>query len=77
MFAPIFAGFALNTIFYGLGFWLILRMRALLRTLFRARRNQCLACGYPIGASPICTECGSEVPSAARIATNAKAIADT
>jgi hypothetical protein len=28
---------------------------------FRRRRSRCESCGYPIGASAVCTECGVEV----------------
>lgn len=32
----------------------------------RLINGQCPACGYPIGTSDVCTECGSEIPRAFR-----------
>lgn len=34
----------------------------ILRHEWRVARNQCPACGYPAGASPVCTECGMALP---------------
>ncbi|XVJ58616.1 MAG: hypothetical protein HEQ23_04130 [Tepidisphaera sp.] len=34
------------------GLWLFVRHR-------RAQRKRCVECGYPAGAAPVCTECGS------------------
>jgi hypothetical protein len=60
---PIWPGFATNTIFYAAILGLILftpRVIGLRRRL-RIKRGQCPACGYPIGTSDVCTECGRPV----------------
>lgn len=56
---PIWRGFILNSSLYGAAIWLLLATAALTRRLVRRWRRQCTNCGYPVGASPICTECGS------------------
>jgi hypothetical protein len=60
---PQWPGFAVNTLIYASVPWLILGPFALRRTI-RRRRGQCIACGYPVGDSPVCTECGAAVRSA-------------
>lgn len=64
-------GFAVNTVFYATILWLMLAAPFALRRRLRARRGQCQACGYPIGVSPVCTECGAALPasSATRLAS--------
>jgi hypothetical protein len=55
-------GLILNPLILGGGTWLILIAPWLIAIrLWRHRRNRCMACGYPIGASPVCTECGGAV----------------
>ena len=54
-------GFAINTMFYAAMLWLLfaaLHPGGFVRRRIRARRGQCPACAYPIGASNVCTECG-------------------
>ena len=58
---PIWPGFALNTLFYAALFWLLLCGPFALRRLIRVKRGRCPACGYPVGTSPVCTECGRDV----------------
>lgn len=58
-------GFAMNTVFYAAILWLIFGGPFALRRRLRARRGQCQACGYPIGVSPVCTECGAALPASA------------
>ena len=61
---PIVMGFAVNTLFYATILWLLLATlhpRGVVRRRIRARRGQCPACGYPIGTSNVCTECGRAV----------------
>jgi len=55
--APIWSGFAINTIAYAtfLGLFFV---PGAVRRHFRARRGQCPKCGYMIGESAVCTECG-------------------
>ncbi|MCC6679015.1 MAG: hypothetical protein IT436_17960 [Phycisphaerales bacterium] len=59
---PVWPGFAINTLLYALlllaGITVVSRSRAAVRL----RAGLCPACKYPIGASPICTECGRAVP---------------
>ncbi|MCL4196841.1 MAG: hypothetical protein KJZ69_05045 [Phycisphaerales bacterium] len=58
-------GFAFNTVFYASILWLIFGGPFALRRRLRARRGQCQQCGYPIGVSPVCTECGAALPASA------------
>lgn len=58
-------GFAVNTVFYATILWLMLAAPFALRRRLRARRGQCQQCGYPIGVSPVCTECGAALPASA------------
>lgn len=61
---PVWPGFAVNTLLFsalayvpvGVLFWARRRARRL--------RGQCGACGYPVGVSAVCTECGSPLPMA-------------
>ncbi|MGI9014366.1 MAG: hypothetical protein ACR2GY_08970 [Phycisphaerales bacterium] len=60
---PIWPGFAINVLLYGLLWWLLLRMIAGFRSLRRARRGCCHACGYSrkgIAGDARCPECGCE-----------------
>lgn len=66
---PIWFGFLVNTMFYavliaamGIG---VLRFRH----WNRLRRGLCPGCTYPIGISPICTECGVDLPAKKRLPT--------
>jgi hypothetical protein len=58
---PIWPGFAINTIFYAAILWLLFATPGFVRRRLRARRGQCPACAYPVGASNVCTECGRPV----------------
>jgi len=58
---PIFPGFAINTLFYAGVLWVLCCGPFALRRMIRRRRGQCPACAYPIGQSPVCTECGAAV----------------
>jgi len=55
-------GFAINTIFYAAILWLLFAIPGFARRRIRIKRGQCPACAYPIGESPICTECGTPIP---------------
>lgn len=54
--------FAVNSVFYG-AVWMVLVGLVISlcrgRAWLRLRRHQCPRCGYPIGVSPVCTECGA------------------
>lgn len=54
-------GFAGDTVFWGALAWLVTRGPGKLRRRLRARRRLCRRCGYPVGDSPVCTECGAEL----------------
>jgi hypothetical protein len=55
---PIWPGFAINTVFYAAILWALFAAPFALRRRRRMRRGLCPACAYPVGASPVCTECG-------------------
>ena len=55
---PLWPGFAINTIFYATIVWLLFAVPGRLRRWRRIKRGLCPACGYPIGFSDVCTECG-------------------
>lgn len=58
---PIFPGFLINAILCAALLWLLIgSLFALLRVL-RRKRGLCEKCAYPIGTSPVCTECGAAV----------------
>ena len=58
---PIWPGFAINTVFYAALFWLLFAAPFALRRRRRIRRGLCPKCAYPVGDSPVCTECGAAV----------------
>jgi len=58
---PLWPGFAINTVFYAGVLWVLFCGPFALRRMIRRRRGQCPQCGYPIGQSPVCTECGAAV----------------
>ena len=61
---PIWPGFAVNTLLYAGILYLPFAPFAL-RRFIRRRRGLCLRCGYPRGASAVCTECGRDLPARA------------
>ncbi len=64
-FCPIWPGFFLNTLVYAVPVAVLFLAIGAIRRLIRLRRNQCPACGYPRGTSPVCTECGEPLPGVA------------
>ncbi len=58
---PIWPGFVLNTFFYVVILWLLFAVPGVVRRRIRIKRGQCAACGYPVGVSSVCTECGVAV----------------
>ena len=60
---PLWPGFAANTMLYAAMLWLLARAWSWIRQYLRARRGLCPGCGYPAGSSPVCTECGHQLPS--------------
>ena len=63
---PIWLGFALDTVFYALLssllWWAFARGPSDFLRFIRRKRGLCPACGYRVGDSPVCTECGKAVP---------------
>ncbi len=62
-FRPIWPGFAINTLVYAVllaALWLFIRVGHFyaFRRVIRIRRGLCPACGYPMGESDVCSECG-------------------
>jgi hypothetical protein len=62
-FRPLWPGFAIDVVFWALVAWLPIGGALQMRRWLRARRGACRACGYPLGTSPVCTECGALVSS--------------
>jgi len=58
-FQPLWIGLVANTLIYASAVWLGTRGPLLLRRRLRRRDDRCVACGYPIGTSGRCTECGA------------------
>jgi hypothetical protein len=59
---PLAVGTSVNTIFYAAILWGMFAVPLALRRRRRLKRGLCPACAYPIGASPVCTECGAKLP---------------
>ena len=57
----IWPGFLVDSVFYAAALWAAIRGPIEVRRIVRRRRKLCPWCGYPIGASPVCTECGEPV----------------
>lgn len=62
-------GFAANSTLYGVLTYALVFGPVLVRNRVRHCRRNCLHCAYPVGNSPVCTECGKPVkPRAAAAA---------
>lgn len=59
---PIWPGAAVNTIVFAIALIPLVWLPTLIRRRVRRHRRQCVGCGYPIGESPVCTECGAALP---------------
>jgi hypothetical protein len=73
--APIWSGFAVNTLSYAIVLWLLIAGPFVLRGLIRRRRGCCPKCGYDLrGALPgaSCPECGWERESESAAAPGTK-----
>lgn len=55
---PMLAGLALDTAILGVTLWTVLFGPGILIRGFRGRRGMCPHCGYPIGQTAVCSECG-------------------
>jgi hypothetical protein len=58
---PIWRGALIDLLFWTVAAMITWYGPILIVRLIRWRRGRCVACGYPIGASPVCTECGRKV----------------
>lgn len=56
---PIWTGFIVNTLVYAALLWLLVAAPFTARRMIRRRRGLCEKCAYPVGVSPVCTECGA------------------
>jgi hypothetical protein len=70
---PWWPGFILNTIFWSLMAAWLARILRFARWGKRLSHGQCPKCKYPIGAKPVCSECGLAVPGGLVQANAAKA----
>ena len=66
---PIWPGFAVNTLFYAAFLWLLGHSVFAMRRFIRMKRGLCVKCGYPMGESAVCSECGEELPGRAELTT--------
>jgi hypothetical protein len=58
---PLWPGFAINTAIYAAILWMLFAAPGMIRHRRRIKRGLCPACGYPVGESAVCTECGKPV----------------
>src|SRR5262245_17289215 len=58
---PIWHTFAADSVLMGAGLWVFSLMLVKARQAIRRWAGRCAACGYPVGASAVCTECGRDV----------------
>jgi len=60
--SPIWPGFAVNTVFYAVVLWLLIRGPFVARRQIRRWRGRCIKCGYDLRGAPAlgsgCPECG-------------------
>ena len=56
---PVWWGFLANTLLYGGAAWVLVHLPFAARRFGRARRGLCPACGYAVGESAVCPECGA------------------
>ena len=58
---PLLSGTAANTAVYSVLLWLVFLAFIRMKRRWRTQRGRCIACGYPLGTSPVCTECGHQL----------------
>ena len=60
------SGFTANTALFSLTWLCLLVLPGSARQMHRRSRGRCESCGYPVGESAVCTECGRAVGSRCR-----------
>ena len=57
---PLWRGFAINTVFYGVLLWMLWLSPFAARRLIRRKRGHCIKCGYDLRGTSggVCPECG-------------------
>lgn len=55
---PVWSGLVLNSLLFAVPFWVLIRLPSQMRRRLRRIRGRCPGCGYPVGTSDVCTECG-------------------
>jgi hypothetical protein len=58
---PLWGGLVINTGFFALAAWLLWMLAIGAIHLQRRLRGRCGHCAYPVGVSPVCSECGHKV----------------
>ena len=58
---PIWSGLAADTVIFAALLFACRVLARAIRNRFRSKRNQCTRCGYRVGDSDICPECGTAV----------------
>jgi len=62
---PLWPGFVVDTLVFAALAALILGGWRWMGRRWRLMRSRCPACNYPLGTSPVCTECGAPLPARA------------
>jgi hypothetical protein len=60
---PWWPGLAVDLLFWAALLWLLIRGPFALRRFLRLKRGLCPHCAYPMGQSPVCSECGRPLPA--------------
>lgn len=64
-FGPRLPHLVANTAMYSVATWILLYVVTTAKRQIRLRSGRCPACGYTVGGSPVCTECGRRLPKEA------------
>lgn len=72
---PLWIGFLLDSLFWAMALWLLWMTPRWLRSGLWGFRRKCMQCGYPVGVSPVCTECGRPLSRFERRSKNPSASA--
>jgi hypothetical protein len=72
---PLWIGFLLDSLFFAMSLWILWMMPRWMRSVFWGCTRKCMRCGYPVGISQVCTECGGRIHRFARRGKNLPASA--